>query len=368
MNMGDAFDKESAAQSIFGRSWRELIPLFKTGRDEYQKLLEEQTVLSEEQVTKLGNVDDLFKSIEQEIQQMKNQFWAENADKIMELLQWLIDHKDAVVFALTAIAGSLAAMKIAEFAANLQKVVQGFKGLGLGGGAGGTGTGTGFGMGNAGGGAAGKGTGFLGTLGRIAPFAAPAALLIDGLIRDQQLVSEAQQRGAASAAEIGAKEQLFAGNPMFDSWKTLTDYMHVTGEPEDTQKAQEFAKHYLDWFNDDVQDRMLDELSKNMTYEEFDSFDEAMKALAEGAEHFYSDAEREAYTAPIMRAIEVMEQMMGGGQSGMTDTVEGLKGVPGQMVTAVQKGVSGIRVTLDGYAVGRLVAPYVSQEIARAVN
>ena len=368
MHMSDEFDKESAAQSIFGRSWRELMPLFKKGQTEYQKMLDEQTVLSDEQVEKLGNVDDMFKTIEQEIQQMKNEFWANNADKIMELMQWLIDHKDAIVVALTAIAGGLAAMRIAEFAANLQKVVQGFQGLGLGGGgAGGAGAGAGAGMGGTGAAAAGKGTGFLGTLGRVAPFAAPAAVLIDSIIRGQQQINEDLQRGAAATAEIGAKEQLFAGNPMYDSWKTLTDYMHVTGGPEDTQKAQEFAKHYLEWFNDDVQDRMLDELSKNMTYEEFDSFDEAMKDLANGTKH-YSEAEIEAYNAPILRAIEVMEQMMGGGQAGLTDTVDGLKGVPGQMVTAVQKGVSGIRVTLDGYAVGRLVAPYVSQEIARAVN
>ena len=38
MNMGESFDKESAAQTLFGRSWRELMPLFKAGREEYTKL------------------------------------------------------------------------------------------------------------------------------------------------------------------------------------------------------------------------------------------------------------------------------------------------------------------------------------------
>ena len=43
--------------------------------------------------------------------------------------------------------------------------------------------------------------------------------------------------------------------------------------------------------------------------------------------------------------------------------------LPGEMQTAVQKGaaegVSGLSVTLDGYTVGRIVAPYVSEQIAR---
>ena len=44
------------------------------------------------------------------------------------------------------------------------------------------------------------------------------------------------------------------------------------------------------------------------------------------------------------------------------------RGLPAQVAAAAQagtaNGVSGIKVTLDGYTVGRLVAPYVSQTIA----
>jgi hypothetical protein len=61
MNMGDAFDKESAAQTMFGRSWRELMPLFKAGREEYEKSLSEQNVLTEEQIESLSKADDAFK-------------------------------------------------------------------------------------------------------------------------------------------------------------------------------------------------------------------------------------------------------------------------------------------------------------------
>ena len=53
------------------------------------------------------------------------------------------------------------------------------------------------------------------------------------------------------------------------------------------------------------------------------------------------------------------------GNSGLTtNDISGFKNVPGQMLGAVQRGVSGIKVTMDGQSVGRLVAPYVSQYIA----
>ena len=51
--------------------------------------------------------------------------------------------------------------------------------------------------------------------------------------------------------------------------------------------------------------------------------------------------------------------------------LEGFRGLPANIRTAAQNGVSigvsGIKVTLDGATVGRLVAPYVSQEIARSI-
>ena len=131
VNMGDSFDKEAAAQKVFGRSWTELLPLFKTGREEYEKMLSEQTTLTDEQVQALGKADDTIKQLEQEVQQLKNAFWAENADKITGLFQWLIDNKDAVVWALTAIAGGFGLLKLGSFALNLQKTIKGFQELGL---------------------------------------------------------------------------------------------------------------------------------------------------------------------------------------------------------------------------------------------
>ena len=131
MNMGESFDKEAAAQNLFGRSWRELRPLFKAGREEYERMLSEQTVLTDEQIDKLGKADDAIKSVEQEIQQLKAQFWAENADTITDVLGWVVENKDSVVAALGAIGIAFGGLKITEMAANIGKVVSGLKELNL---------------------------------------------------------------------------------------------------------------------------------------------------------------------------------------------------------------------------------------------
>ena len=130
LNLGEGFDQNEYAMKIFGKSWRDLLPLFKAGREEYTQLLESQDVLSNENVERLGQADDAIKQVQQQVELMKNQFWADNADKITELLQWIIDNKDTLVAAVTAIGGAFAALKIGEFALNVGKVVDGFKQLG----------------------------------------------------------------------------------------------------------------------------------------------------------------------------------------------------------------------------------------------
>ena len=107
------------------------MPLFQLGREEYQKMLEEQNVLTDDQVQSLAEADDALKKAEQQIADLKNKFWAENADKITGLMQWFVDNKEPVVTALTAIGGAFGLLKLGSVAANLMKVVSGFKTLGV---------------------------------------------------------------------------------------------------------------------------------------------------------------------------------------------------------------------------------------------
>ena len=139
MNMTDEVEREQAAQEIFGRNWADLLPLFTAGQEAYNEAMEQTSVLTNDQVKKLGEADDAFKQVEHEMELLKNQFWADNAQTIIDLMQWMLDNKDAVVAALSAIAAGFGLLKVGELASNVMKLVNGFKGLtGLGGGGGGT--------------------------------------------------------------------------------------------------------------------------------------------------------------------------------------------------------------------------------------
>lgn len=139
--LGEGFDQNEYAMKIFGKSWRELLPLFTAGREEYESLMESQDVLSAEQVETLAKADDEIQKVQNEIQNMKREFWAEHSGTVIELLEWVVKNKDAVVAALTAIGVGFAALRVAETAANIAKIVGGLKTIMNTGGQGGTPTG-----------------------------------------------------------------------------------------------------------------------------------------------------------------------------------------------------------------------------------
>ena len=125
--LGEGFDQNEYAMKIFGKSWRELLPLFTAGREEYESLMESQDVLSAEQVETLAKADDEIQKVQNEIQNLKREFWAEHSGTVIELLEWVVNNKDAVVAALTAIGVGFAALRVAETAANIAKIVGGLK-------------------------------------------------------------------------------------------------------------------------------------------------------------------------------------------------------------------------------------------------
>lgn len=139
--LGEGFDQNEYAMKIFGKSWRELLPLFTAGREEYESLMESQDVLSAEQVETLAKADDEIQKVQNEIQNLKREFWAEHSGTVIELLEWVVNNKDSVIAALTAIGAGFAALRVAETAANIAKIVSGLKTIINTGGQGGTPTG-----------------------------------------------------------------------------------------------------------------------------------------------------------------------------------------------------------------------------------
>ena len=220
--MTDKVERDKIALQLFGKNFNELLPLFNTGREKYEETMEGWNVVSDENVQKLGELDDSYQKLQNELETLKNTFWAELApavqvatdaltelmkqfneyldtdegkeamkslsesieslfrnltniefsdvmnvvkgaiDGIVEGLKWLSNNWTLVRDALIGIAIGFGALKLASFGISVGQLISGFKGLAGGGAA--AGAGAGAGAGAAGGGAAsGFGSGAVGT-------------------------------------------------------------------------------------------------------------------------------------------------------------------------------------------------------------
>ena len=347
-NMGEEFDKEAAAQQVFGRSWRELLPLFKTGREEYQKMLDEQNVLTEEQVENLGKADDALVKAQQELQKLKNEFWSENADKITGLMQWFVDNEGAVVAALTAIGAAFGAMKLAGFAANLAQIVSGFKGLGLvkgaadaaGAASGAAGAASGGAGAATGGGGLFAGLGAEGILGAAGLAAIPAAFAwaIDRRRNHAEQVRGTDENLTARVSGVEsvltdyilanrALDNLDIGNMEWDAAMAEAEALEARIQEtrkqlEETEGGLEALQAYSDW----RQEHSLG----NMDWELPDYLSQAAEA-----------------TSSLTEKLDGVEKS----SADMTAAAKAMLDIPGQMQNAVVAGMAGVTIQVDAHVV-----------------
>ena len=191
MAMGNEYDKEAAAQAMFGRSWKELIPLFTQYKslEEYNAALADVNVNTEEEVEQLATLSDKVGELEGNWQTLKNSLLAELApaltgaaealdgllERLMEYLQtdegqqmlerlgtavsglfedlgkidpeavvsgfvgvfetvigsleWLVDHQEDVINAMKAIVIGWGALKLTGGALQILKLIDGIKSL-----------------------------------------------------------------------------------------------------------------------------------------------------------------------------------------------------------------------------------------------
>ena len=191
MAMGDAYDQEAAAQALFGRSWKELVPLFKEYKsfEEYNEALQNVQVNSEEDVNALAELNDkvselkgnletlstdilatlapalndaatalngvltsvleylkteqgqeMLKSMSDSVSQLFSGLGDIDPESVVENfttvfnglvggLQWIVDNKEGVIAALGAIVAGWGALKITGGALEIVKLVNGIAGL-----------------------------------------------------------------------------------------------------------------------------------------------------------------------------------------------------------------------------------------------
>lgn len=101
MTWGDEYQKEDMAQKLFGRGWKELVPLFSQYKsiDEYNAALEEVNVSSEEDVNALAELNDKVGELKGNLEQLSTDILAQlapalsqGADALNGLLTSLLEY------------------------------------------------------------------------------------------------------------------------------------------------------------------------------------------------------------------------------------------------------------------------------------
>ena len=347
-NLGDEAEQESLAFNLFGRSWRDLLPLFTAGRQTYESMMDQQNVLTTEQVQKLGEADDAFKSVTQQVELLKRQFWAEHAPVIIDALTWVVDNKDAVVTALTAIGIAFGGMKIAEFAANVGRTVAGLKEIqALKAAKDVATTATGGTTATSGGGIGLTGAAGLAGLGAI--------------IAGFAWASHERRTNENIRGSEGAVEQAAGGNTALEdafvryisAEKALDDFINSTD------------------YNDDDANAFVDKVEAMKTaFFAMEGAGDMMKSYSDWRqENGYGSADwviPERY-GTVPDGLSDSADSMNGASRSMDNAAATMRNLPAWILGAVRNGVSNIVVTLDGQKVGNLTAPYVSQHIAREI-
>ena len=448
-------DAEALSMDLFGKSWRDMMPLFKAGRTEWERYVNSANVVSNKSVETLGNMDDSFVTLGQNWETLKLEFleqlaptmtevsdalsglleellaWMKTdegqaamqglADALKELfsgltnikfgdalntakdalnslkdaLIWVKDHGKEVEDAFKVIAGGLGALVLTNSGLKVLQLINGLGGL----------FGLSTGAEAAGGAASGGLLSFARTpligAGLLYPlvhkfthwgqendvvsefgnaiYATPLSgrSAISTRIGEEVLRREAEQQGAGLNFLTGDKFNLTAAQRTAaeNYWDV---YRNGTTGAQFDAAYDAFRAAFgddVDTFDrlDTTMDRLLEIMDENEHTANWNPLD-------------YENLPTSWFTGNVsgreMNAInnalaQTMFESGAGPVSGrwaalMGGDLKEFNRLPGQMQDkvqiGVQRGISGLRVTIDGQVAGRILAPYVSQEIARGAQ
>lgn len=185
-----------------------------------------------------------------------------------------------------------------------------------------------------------------------------------------QLIDEMESRGVVENVELDPQytreQQIEAAQDWWDAWRNASN-------GTDSWKEEENAWHWMqEVFGEDfgtVMDSLLHRLDE---YGEAQMFLKDLPAEWLGGSDILTNAIREAmFNSGAGPVSGKWAQLTGGEQLTGSDLRE-FRGLPGQMQDrvqlGVQRGISGLRVTIDGYSAGRILAPYVAAELANGAQ
>ena len=360
----------------------------------------------EEFFTKLGEVIrdsiHILKDVGMSLQESDDPLTSAIGDILVNLsnaLQWMVDHADEVKKAFETIFGIWLVAKLTAVAGKLASIVlqiqtiQAFKGLGSAAGAAGASSAASA----AGSSAAGSGLGGFASamLSKVLPVVAGAGLVVADSLNnhgnDEAYQTDANgnvidmTKYAAEHDKNGhtvfvARDGDYGGSVIeIPGYKPQEIVEDVDLEDSEGWKAiysdQQRNAAVQDWW-DAFRAGADDEESALAWMQEVfgDDFGDVWDRIIQKLDETENQAKLEDLPEDWWRTTGSWGES-GSGSGGTADEngitssdLQGFRGLPAQMQSAVQKGVSGMKVEIDGQTAGRILAPYVSEEIAKSIN
>ena len=407
MNLSDEYDKQVYAQTLFGKSWRELIPLFSTGREEYEKTMAGWSVVSDETIENLGKMDDQYQKLNNEFEVFKTELLGAFAgpltegmsvitglfeelnsylqtpegkemlesmgkavsglfedlknidpeqviegftgvfDKIVEGFKWVYDNKDGIITALEAIVTGWGLLKLTGGALQILTLVQGITGM-----AGGSAAAAAAGE------AAGAswGSGFASAALKAAPWLAGLiALLTPGETTDNSISMGEFVRMAYEGDEYA---------------REVMDQLHQRygGSYDDIAGTYGFEQALEKGYRDisELYDRLENEYGWKPYEEPTAPTGEAKPREVDPSQVIHKDRRTGEIidSSRLTNSIDRMNEIIGEtnqtnqmvAQNSLTPAdISAFNGLPAQIAAAVQAGVASIQITINASAVDAMV-------------
>ena len=423
-NLGENADKTYYATQIFGKSWRELLPLFTAGREGYNAAYENTSWIGDENFESLTKLDDASQSLNHEWETLQNTFMGtlsgplkevleiltgvlqefnkylqsdEGKQKMKELgetltgwvkdletidpgalidsirggLEWIVNNAEGIKNAIIGFGVALAGLKLAEVASNVFRIISGVKGL----------TGGSAGSGAAGAEGSGAAASGGGATSGIMPWLSDIASKVAAFI-----TSQGELPGVAGDMFLN---QTNAGRALRDG----TDVLE--GVKADFEEKVKEVQHNAETFSQDWEDNVLMQLGKNnilfwndqlKAWQLMDANNtgdhggyvapETPKSEPTSNWEFGDDWSIEEQLAWVnaQTAADKMaaaaEDLSGDSDanrqssSDMSSAAGTLKGMPGQVEEAIIRGMSGIKIYIDGQQAGSVLTPYLNSGLA----
>ena len=373
MKLGDEYDKEAYAQELFGRSWNELIPLFKAGREEYEKTNASWKVVSQENIDKLGQMDDEYQKLMEDWETFKHEALSEFAEPMRIAFQAARDalgrfmeylrSEDGQKMIDNIVSNLRGAIEWISKPENIQKAIDGLKAIVVGWGGlqlvgGGlqvlnliNGAKNLFGGGadkvTSGGGAAVAASGGGGILTGTA-----AGAKLAGLMSGAQIFSSVNGGPIVDWAMNNSPwATLLNGTENFDQWLNRM-------VSEQKQRIDTFGE---DWANNNLVKFFTD---RN------DNADAATR-LATGADWRPSYMGGGSAQEAVEQMTETAEDLTGATEAeqksvnDLKNATDNMQKMPAEVAQAIHDQLNGMQVIMDGEPVGQVLLPYINYRLGQ---